>query len=60
MSVFKNGDKVTYKECFGDKVLTFVGDAKDLEYSNDAVVLYDGKCVPVKLSKLEFAEGYHE
>lgn len=49
---YKNGDKVTYKECFGEQVLTFVGKCNGLAYSNDAVVLYGSECVPVRLSGL--------
>ena len=45
---FKNGDTVIYPECFGSKELIFVGMAKDLKYSNDCVVIYDGKAVPVR------------
>lgn len=52
MSDIKNGDTVTYPECFGDKKLIFVGMAKTLKYHNDCIVMYDDRAAPVKYSGL--------
>ncbi len=46
------GDKVTYPECFGEKELIFVGMAKQLNFSNDCVVTFDGKPCPARRSGL--------
>lgn len=54
---YKNGDFVKYKDCFGDKDLIFIGHCEHLKYNNDAVVLYDGDCVPVKVDRLSLAIG---
>lgn len=54
---YKNGDIVKYKSCFGDKNLIFIGHCEQLEYNNDAVVLYNGDCVPVSLSGLSLVKG---
>lgn len=56
MSEIKNGDTVTYERAFGDKRLKFVGHAKQLQFSNDAVVTHDGDCVPVNFSGLKKIE----
>ena len=53
---FKNGDKVKYKECFGDEVLVFIGYAESLNFANDSVCVADGGCFPVRASGLTRAE----
>jgi len=47
-----SGDKVTYPECFGDKVLVFVGMAEQLDFSNDCVVTHGGNACPARRSGL--------
>lgn len=49
---FKNGDKCRCPEIFGDEILTYIGKAPDLVFSNDCVVLRDGECIPVRESNL--------
>lgn len=57
MSDFKNGDAVTYRECFGEKLLIFIGCCDGLAFSNNAVVLHNEDCVPVRLEGLELFDG---
>lgn len=51
--MIKNGDVVTYPECFGDTELIFVGMAESLSYSNNAVVVHSGNACPVRFSGLK-------
>mgnify|MGYP007087010135 FL=1 len=46
------GDKVTYEECFGSKILIFVGMAEQLDHNNDCVVTHNGDACPVRRSGL--------
>ena len=55
--MIKNGDKVTYKECFGDEVLVFVGMAQALNYCNDCVLHADGLAFPARFAGLEKLGG---
>ena len=53
----KNGDKVFYPECFGDKELVFIGMAHGLKFNNDCAVLHGGEVVPVRYSGLVRVEN---
>jgi len=55
----KNGDKVQYWRCFGERSLTFVGMAYNLRFGNDCVLVNDeGGVVPASFSGVElFIDG---
>lgn len=57
---FENGELVTYERCFGDATCKFVGLADDLDYSNDCILLHEGKAVPAVLSDVRKAKMKEE
>jgi hypothetical protein len=48
-----NGDKVTYRRCFGESELTFVGMAEELKFNNNCVLIKDGDAVPACFCDVE-------